>query len=150
MPEENADFRSFGKSGRSLRDRLSSSEKWSFFLIALALRQRLKRVAPEKPVIGIVLSPIQADAAPNYLARCSEQALDAHTVEDAIFWHREIISELALQIHETESKLWPESAKETVVKALAERQRDHGRAVARLNDIVRRNEQLIWQPGGVD
>ena len=103
MPE-NADFRSFGKSGRSLRDWLSSSEKWSFFLIALALRQRLKRIAPEKPIIGIVLSPAQADAAPNYLARCSEQALDAHTVEDAIFWHREIISELALQIHETRIK----------------------------------------------
>ena len=98
-----------------------------------------------------MLSPAQADAAPNYLARCSEQALAAHTVEDAIFWHREIISELALQIHETQSKLWPESGlKETVIKALAERQRDHGRAVVRLSDIVRRNEQLIWQPGGVD
>jgi hypothetical protein len=150
MPE-NANFQRFGKStGRPLRDWLRNRERWTFLLVALALRRRLERIAPEKPKSGIVLTPDQADAAPNYLGRCSEQALDAHTVEDAIFWHREIIGELSLQIQETQSKLWPESAKATVIKALAERQRDHGRAVARLTGIMQRNEQLIWQPGGVD
>jgi hypothetical protein len=150
MPE-NPDCQSFGRSlGSPLRNWLNNSEKWTSFLIALAVRHSRKRRAPDVPKSGTVLSPAKADAAPNYLGRCSEQALDAYTVEDAIFWHCEIIGELAVQIHETQSKLWPASAKATVIEALRERQQDHGRAVARLYGIVRRNEQLIWQPGGVD
>jgi hypothetical protein len=150
MPEH-ADFQSFGRSAVGpLRNWLNSSEKWASFLIALAARHSRRRNTLDKPKSGTVLSPAKADAAPNYLGRCSEQALDAYTVEDAIFWHCEIIGELAVQIYETQSKLWPASAKATVIEALQERQQDHGRAVARLHGIMRRNEQLIWQPGGVD
>jgi hypothetical protein len=150
MPEK-ADFQSFGRSaGRPLREWLNSSEKWRSFLIALAIRHGRRRMTPDAPKSVTVLSPAKVDAAPNYLGRCSQRALDAYTVEDAIFWHCEIIGELAVQIHETRSKLWPASAKATVIEALQERQQDHGRAVARLHGIMRRHEQLIWQPGGVD
>lgn len=145
MPE-NGYSQDFGKSeGRRPQSWLSRSEKWTFLVMAFALRQGLKRIAPERPKSGIVLSPAQIDVAPNYLGRCSEQALDAHTVEDALFWHREIIGELAVQIDDTELKLWPASAKATVIKALKDRQQDHAGAVARLSGILRRNERLIWQ-----
>ena len=153
MPE-NLNRRLGQTSGHSLRNWLMNGERWASFLFALALWQSRKQVsparAPGETKNGIVMQRSEREPAPNYLGRCCEQAVDAYTVEDAIFWHCEIINELAVQIHEAQLKLWPESAKATVIRALDERQREHVRAVNRLSGVMQRNEQLIWQPGGAN
>jgi hypothetical protein len=37
--------------------------------------------------------------ATEYLEICEENALDAYTVEDALYWHNEIITELSLELN---------------------------------------------------
>jgi hypothetical protein len=72
--------------------------------------------------------------------------LDAHTIEDAIFWHSEIINELSIEIYSVNSKPWPDELKAKTAADLSELQSRHGAILHRLTGIVARNEQFIWQP----
>ena len=85
----------------------------------------------------------------SYLQKCCERALDAYTVEDAIFWHSEVINELSVEIYSISAKPWSDSMKERAVADLTELQSRHGAILHRLTGIVARNEQFIWQPQSV-
>jgi hypothetical protein len=82
----------------------------------------------------------------SHLQKCCERALDAHTIEDAIFWHSEIINELSIEIYSAASKPWPDELKAQTAADLSELQSRHGAILHRLTGIVARNEQFIWQP----
>jgi hypothetical protein len=81
-----------------------------------------------------------------HLQKYCEHALDAHTIEDAIFWHSEIINELSVEIYSIGAKPWSDAMKEQTVADLSELQSRHGAILHRLTGIVARNEQFIWQP----
>jgi hypothetical protein len=122
---------------------LPNSEKLKSTLIALAARPT--RNAPTAPKRVAVITPADPEAARDYLGRCYRQVMDAHSVEDAIFWHCEIINELSVQMHEARLQPWSEPAKATIIEALEERQHRHAKALDRLTGITHRNEQLIWR-----
>jgi hypothetical protein len=82
----------------------------------------------------------------SHLQKCCERALDAHTIEDAIFWHSEIINELSIEIYSVGSKPWPDELKVQTAADLSELQSRHGAILHRLTGIVARNEQFIWHP----
>lgn len=85
----------------------------------------------------------------SHLQKCCERALDAHTVEDAIFWHSEVINELSVEIYAISAKPWSGTAKERAIADLTELQSRHGAILHRLTGIVARNEQFVWQPQSV-
>ncbi|WP_144061248.1 hypothetical protein [Hyphomicrobium denitrificans] len=84
-----------------------------------------------------------------HLQKCCERALDAHTVEDAIFWHSEVINELSIEIYSMATMPWPDVRKQRAIADLTDLQNRHGAILHRLTGIVARNEQLIWQPTSV-
>jgi hypothetical protein len=84
------------------------------------------------------------------LQKCCERALDAYTVEDAIFWHSEVINELSVEIFSMSTKPWSAAMKERAVADLTELQSRHGAILHRLTGIIARNEQFIWQPQSAD
>ena len=84
--------------------------------------------------------------ASEYLEICREKALDAYTIEEAIYWHNEIITELSIELHTVQTMRWPETVKASMTIALEDRLNQHAAAVTRLAGILERNEQLIWQP----
>lgn len=81
-----------------------------------------------------------------HLQTCCERALDAHTIEDAIFWHSEIINELSVEIYSIAAKPWSNTMKAQTAADLSELQSRHGAILHRLTGIVARNEQFVWQP----
>ena len=84
--------------------------------------------------------------ASDYLEICREKALDAYTIEEAIYWHNEIINELSMELHTIQTMRWPDTVKASMTIALEDRLNQHTTAVTRLAGILERNEQLIWQP----
>lgn len=84
-----------------------------------------------------------------HLQKCCERALDAHTVEDAIFWHSEVINELSVEIYSISAMPWSDARKERTFADLTDLQNRHGAILHRLTGIVARNEQLIWQPTSI-
>jgi len=81
-----------------------------------------------------------------HLQTCCERALDAHTVEDAIFWHSEVINELSVEIYSISATSWSDERKQRTLMELMDLQNRHGIILQRLTGIVSRNEQLVWQP----
>ncbi len=84
--------------------------------------------------------------ASDYLEICRENALDAYTIEDAIYWHNEIITELSIELHSIHAMNWPQTVKASMTIALEDYLGEHAAAVTRLAGILERNEQPIWQP----
>jgi hypothetical protein len=84
--------------------------------------------------------------ASDYLEICRENALDAHTIEDAIYWHNEIITELSIELHSIHVMNWPETVKASMTISLKDHLSHHAASVTRLAGILERNEQLLWQP----
>jgi hypothetical protein len=124
----------------SLLHWLSDSVNFRLFLDALAVRRSSGR---KNSPHG---SDPDALKASYYLETCREKALDAYTLEDAIYWHNEIITELATELHLIHAMNWPETVKASMTIALEDRLNQHAYAVTRLGGILERNEQLIWQP----
>jgi hypothetical protein len=111
-----------------------------------AWRRGLRGTRPiSSPETPLSLSPNFFDKR-THLQKYCEHALDAHTIEDAIFWHSEIINELSVEIHSVGAKPWSEPMKAQTVADLSELQSRHGAILHRLTGIVARNEQFIWQP----
>ena len=90
-----------------------------------------------------------ADINPTDLQMCCERALDAHTVEDAIFWHSEVINELSVEIFSIAAMPGANVRKERVLAELTDLQSRHGAILHRLTGLVARNEQLIWEPESI-
>jgi hypothetical protein len=84
--------------------------------------------------------------ASDYLEICRENASDAHTIEDAIYWHNEIITELSIELHSIHAVNWPATVKASMRISLEDHINQHAAAVTRLARILERNEQLIWHP----
>jgi predicted glycosyl hydrolase (DUF1957 family) len=84
--------------------------------------------------------------ASEYLEICEENALDAYTVEDALYWHNEIITELALELNLVRAASWPDTVKASMTVALEHRLSQHASAVTRLASVLEKNEPFIWQP----
>ena len=84
--------------------------------------------------------------ASEYLEICEENALDAYTIEDALYWHNEIITELSLELNLVRVASWPDSVKANMSIALEHRLNQHAGAVTRLAAILEKNAQFIWQP----
>ena len=90
-----------------------------------------------------------ADVNPTDLQMCCERALDAHTVEDAIFWHSEVINELSVEIFSVAAMPGANVRNERMLAELTDLQSRHGAILHRLTGIVARNEQLIWEPASI-
>jgi hypothetical protein len=102
--------------------------------------------APSKLTLSLTTG---ADGNPTDLQMCCERALDAHTVEDAIFWHSEVINELSVEIFSIAAMPGANVRKERMLAELTDLQSRHGAILHRLTGIVARNEQLIWEPASI-
>lgn len=84
--------------------------------------------------------------ASEYLEICQENALDAHTVEDALYWHNEIITELSIELNLLSTTRWPQTVKANMAAALENRLSQHAAAVTRLAAVLEKNELFNWKP----
>lgn len=107
---------------------------------------RRQQPAPSKLTLSIAAG---ANGRRSRLQTCCERALDAHTVEDAIFWHSEVINELSVEIFSIPATSWPRAKKDRMLAELTDLQNRHGAILHRLTGIVARNEQLVWQPASI-
>lgn len=107
---------------------------------------RRQQSAPSKLTFSIA---DRANGRRSRLQTCCERALDAHTVEDAIFWHSEVINELSVEIFSISAMPWSQAKKERILAELADLQNRHGAILHRLTGIVARSEQLVWQPSSI-
>jgi hypothetical protein len=82
----------------------------------------------------------------SYMERCAERIFDATSVEEAIYWHCEMVNELAVEMHAIAVTPWPDAVKRNHLASLEERMTLHGAAINRLSGVVQRNEQMVW-PG---
>ena len=119
---------------------LSDRVNFRLFIHTLAAKRMVSRIVSkdEKQAATIKAS--------EYLEICREKALDAYTIEEAFYWHNEIITELSIELHTVQTMRWPETVKASMTIALEDRLNQHASAVTRLAGILERNEQLIWQP----
>jgi hypothetical protein len=116
-------------------------------LSTLAARQLLwRRAQASYPDARRFAPPSTFLDSRTHLQKYCEHALDAHTIEDAIFWHSEIINELSVEIFSVDAKPWSNAMKAQSVADLSELQSRHGAILHRLTGIVARNEQFVWQP----
>ena len=129
-----------GSRPSSLLHWLSDCVNVRLFMNALAAKRSIIRGGTEN---GSGQEVIRAS---DYLEICRENAFDAHTIEDAIYWHNEIITELSIELHSIHVMNWPEIVKASMTISLEDHLRQHAAAVTRLAGILERNEQLIWQP----
>ncbi len=130
---------------------MSNARKLKSFLSALAAKQlSLRRAGLEQLEQDETVEEggfsVSYNFPGSYLQKCCDRVMDAHTVEDAIFWHSEIINELSVEIYTVNAKPWPDAVRLRTIADLSERQSRHGQALHRLTGIVARNEQLTWQP----
>jgi hypothetical protein len=127
---------------------MSNARKLKSFLSALAAKQlSLRRAELEQDETAEDdRFSVSCNFPGSYLQKCCDRVMDAHTVEDAIFWHSEIINELSVEIYTVNAKSWPDAVRSRTIAELSERQSRHGEALHRLTGIVARNEQFTWQP----
>ncbi|MGO4685884.1 hypothetical protein [Hyphomicrobium sp. 2TAF46] len=129
-----------GSRPSSLLHWLSDRVNFRLFVHTLAGRR-----APNRATSNDEKNPTAIKAS-DYLEICREKALDAYTIEEAIYWHNEIITELSIELHTVQTMRWPDTVKASMTIALEDRLNQHATAVTRLAGILERNEQLIWQP----
>jgi hypothetical protein len=84
--------------------------------------------------------------ASEYLEICQENALDAYKVEDALYWHNEIITELSIELNLLSTTRWPQTVKASMAAALEDRLNQHAAAVTRLAAVLEKNEAFKWEP----
>jgi hypothetical protein len=84
--------------------------------------------------------------ASEYLEICQENVLDAYTVEDALYWHNEIINELSIELNLLTATRWPQTVKASMAAVLEDRLDQHALAVTNLAAVLEKNEPVRWQP----
>lgn len=125
--------------GRNLLDWLSDSENFRTFLHAIYARRRLMEQRRGSAGDGSMHSD-------KYLAQCYDNAVDACTLTDAIYWHSEIVGELALEIQAIYAMNLPATVKASMSAVLEDRVQQHTLVINRLTDVVRRDERVVWAP----
>jgi hypothetical protein len=76
-----------------------------------------------------------------------ERALDAHTVEDAVRCHSELVDLLAIETMIVRLSARSESLKTKMIREINQSAAYHRDAVDRLTDIVEQGQQFIWRAG---
>jgi hypothetical protein len=79
-----------------------------------------------------------------YLFRCVAEIRDACTVEDAIYWHSEIINEIAIELKAAQA--CPKREGSFSVEVLEDCERHHLQCLSNLTAIVRNSSQFVWRP----
>ncbi len=74
------------------------------------------------------------------------QAADAHTVEDAIVFHNELIDLFAIEAMIMRMSSCHGDKKAETIREITARAEYHRDVVDRLTDILETNQQLIWRP----
>ncbi|RUO99284.1 hypothetical protein [Hyphomicrobium sp.] len=74
-----------------------------------------------------------------------ERALDAHTVEDAIRCHSELVDLLAIEAMIVRVSSRSEAVKANMIREINESAEYHRDAVDRLTDIIEQGRQFIWR-----
>jgi hypothetical protein len=75
-----------------------------------------------------------------------QRAVDAHTVEDAVRHHSELVDLLAIEAMAVRRSGQSEAAKEAALSEINAHATHHRDAVDRLTDIIEGKQQLVWRP----
>jgi hypothetical protein len=126
----------------SLFQRLIGRVNVRFFLHSIADRKTLSAKHSSSHDSAFQPSPMRAS---EYLEICEENAIDAYTVEDALYWHNEIITEISIELNLVQATTWPEPVKATMTAGLEDRLGEHASAVQRLAAVLEKNEQVVWR-----
>jgi hypothetical protein len=134
-----------GKKARitTLMRNISGADVRKFFNVLMSRQQQVQPAAPQPVTPRPEQSMIRAS---EYLEICQENALDAYTVEDALYWHNEIITELSIELNLLTTMRWPEQVKARMATELEDRLSQHAVAVSRLASVLEKNEPLKWVP----
>ncbi|MBS0249485.1 MAG: hypothetical protein JSR78_00285 [Proteobacteria bacterium] len=145
MADGNHPLPDFGSTHHStLIRKLVDRMKAGALLQALRLRRGLFRET--SPNLRADEPDTNMMKASEYLEICVENALDAYTVEDALYWHNEIITELSIELNLIHARRWPQTVKSSMTAAMEDRLNQHAAAVARLAAVLESNETFKWQP----
>lgn len=78
------------------------------------------------------------------LHHCSERALDAHTLEEALTWETQIVGELTQIIIALSQEDWPLDRKCAAMFDLMHQRIRHTMCIKNIEFAIRRNEKLDW------
>lgn len=78
------------------------------------------------------------------LHQCSERALDAYTLEEAMTWERQIVCELTDIISAVSQEDWPLDRKCDAMFDLMHQRIRHNMCIQNIEFAIRRNENLDW------
>jgi len=127
-----------------LRRTVGSDEIRRFFRTLKSRQSRAPYGSKQRPVPALEQNMMRAS---EYLEICQENALDAYTVEDALYWHNEIITELSIELNLLSSTRWPQTVKASMAAALEDRLNQHATAVTRLAAVLEKNDEAFkWEP----
>ncbi len=93
----------------------------------------------------MALRPTSHELTQRAILRTYRQATDAHTVEDAIVFHNELIDLFAAEAMIMRRSSYHEEEKAVMIRQINTRAEYHRDVVDRLTDIVETNQQLIWR-----
>lgn len=120
---------------RNNRRRFESERKHALFEDERTLRALLSAIGSSAETDAYSHNP--------YLVRCYSRVIAATSIDEAVFWHSEIVSELSVEIQIISRKSWSPQLKASVVAELTRRQDRHAVAVERLMRIT---NPLTWKP----
>lgn len=75
-----------------------------------------------------------------------QRAIDAHTVEDAVRYHSELVDLLSTAAMMVRASAKNQAARDAALRDINASATYHRDVVDRLTDIIERNQQLVWQP----
>ena len=80
-----------------------------------------------------------------WLSYCTEEALDATTLEDAFKWQGRIVRELTRRIELAGNSPWPTNVKTRVLFELMHERVKHNTAIINIDRAMQREETVDWQ-----
>ncbi len=84
------------------------------------------------------------DLVRNAINACRRRAMDAHTVEDALRSHSEILDMLDIEATIVRMSTRSDARKKVMLRGITEQAGYHRDVIDRLTDIVAQKQQLIW------
>jgi hypothetical protein len=82
----------------------------------------------------------------NAIDACCRHTMDAHTVEDAVRCHSEILDLLSIEAMIVRISARPDARKTAMLRRISKQAEYHRDVIDRLTDIVEHKQQLIWKP----
>ncbi len=93
----------------------------------------------------MALRPTSRELTQRAIFSTYRQAIDAHTVEDAILFHNALIDLFAIEAMIVRTSSCQDEKKIAMIREINARAGYHRDVVDRLTDIVETNQQLIWR-----